>query len=135
MSDLKSVVNTACTDIEAVTTALSKIRYKGTLSEKSYEFFELLPNLSVQIADIRGVVDARDSALSALAAFPSQINPDNRATFLLSGVAVPFRQGRLLLAQSYMASTWVVYDTLSKIAGILLCTDERAKDTAKPVKL
>lgn len=135
MSDLKNEINTACTDLEAVTTTLSKIRHKGTLSERSYEFFELLPNLSVQIADMRGLVDARDSALSVLAAFPSQANPDDRSTFLLNGIAVPFRQGRLLLLQGYMASTWVVYDTLSKIGGILLCTDERAKDRAKPVKL
>jgi hypothetical protein len=135
MSDLKSEISRACTDLEAVTTALSKIRHKGTLAEKSYEFFELLPSLSAQIAEMRGVVDARDSALSALVAFPSQINPDDPATFLLSGVALPFRQGRLLLVQSYLASSLVVYDTLSKIGGVLLCTDERAKNMGKPVKL
>ena len=62
MSDLKSQISKACTDLEAVTTALSKIRHKGTLAEKSYEFFELLPSLSAQMAEMRGVVDARDSA-------------------------------------------------------------------------
>jgi hypothetical protein len=135
MSDLRSEISAACSDLEAVTTALSKIRHKGTLSQESYQFFELLPTFSAQTADIRGLLDARDSALSALASFPDQINPDDRSTFLLSGVAIPFRHGRLLLVQSYMASTWVVYDTLTKIGGTLFCTDERAKNTAKPVKL
>ena len=135
MSDIRTDISAACADLDAVTEALAAIRAKGSLSADSYEFFDRLRTYSTQLAEIRNLVDARDVAFAALNAFPGQVNPDNPATFLYNNLAMPFWQGRLLLAQSYVGTSWTIYDCISKIAGVLICTDKSAKNPAKPVKL
>jgi len=135
MNDIRAAISTACADLDAITETLAIVRAKGTLSAESYDFFDRLRSYSIQLAEILNLVDARDAALAALTSFPGQINPDDPATFFFNGVPVPFWQGRLLLLQSYMAACWAVYDCISKIAGILICTDRSAKNLAKPVKL
>lgn len=135
MSDLRANIAAACADLDAVTGSLAAVRAKGTLSPNSYDFFDRVRSYSRQLAEIRNLVDARDAALAAVSSFPTKVNPEDPATFLYNGIAVPFWQGRLLLMQSYMGTCWSIYDNLSKVAGILICTDKAAKNLARPVKL
>jgi hypothetical protein len=135
MSDLRADISAACADLDAVTGTLASIGAKRTFSSDSYDFFDRLRAYSAQLAESRNLIDARDAALAAVNSFPSQVNPDNPATLLYNGIAVPFWQGRLLLMQSYMGTCWAIYDNLSKVAGILICTDKSARNPTKPVKL
>jgi hypothetical protein len=135
MSDIRQDISAACTDLDAVTEALAAVEAKRSLSAQSYEFFKQVRNQSVQLGEIGNLIDARDTALAALNSFPAQKSPDNPALFVYNGISVPFWQGRLLLLQSYMGASWAIYDSITKIAGLLICTDGRAKNLAKPVKL
>jgi len=67
--------------------------------------------------------------------FPSLQSKPNPAKFMYQGVEVTFKQGRFLVLQSYLATTWALYDAVSKIAGVLCCVDELAKNRAIPIKL
>lgn len=135
MSDIRKDLSAACADLDAVTEALAAVEAKGSLATQSYEFFKQVRGHSIQLGEIRNLIEARETALVALKSFPTQKNPDNPATFLYNGISVPFWQGRLLLLQSYVGACWAAYDTIAKIAGILICTDKSAKNLAKPVKL
>ncbi len=135
MSDIRQDITAACADLDAVTEALAAVEAKGSLPTQSYEVFKQVRNHSIQLGEIHNLIEARDAALAALKSFPTQKNPDNPATYLYNGISMPFWQGRLLLLQSYMAASWTVYDRISKIGGLLICTDGRAKNLAKPVKL
>jgi hypothetical protein len=135
MSDIRQDISAACVDLDAVTDALAPMEAQGSLPARSYEFFKQVRNHSIQLGEIRNLIEARETALAALKSFPGQKNPDNPATFLYNGIPVPFWQGRLLLLQSYMGTCWAAYDTISKVAGVLICTDKSAKNLAKPIKL
>jgi hypothetical protein len=134
MNDIRADISAACADLDAVTEALAAVRAKGTLSADSYVFFDRLRSYSTQLAEVQSLIDARDAAFAALNSFPGQLNPENPARFLYNGVSVPFWQGRMLLLQSYMATCWAIYDSISKITGVLICTDKNAKNP-KPTKL
>lgn len=135
MTDIREDISAGCADLDAVTEALAAIEATGSLSAASYEFFKQVRNQSIQLGEIRNLIAARDTALAALNSFPAQKSPDNPTLFVYNGISLPFWQGRLLLLQSYMGACWAVYDSIAKIAGLLICTDGRAKNLAKPVKL
>jgi hypothetical protein len=131
---LENAIQVACVDLTWIYETLARIRTSGTLSDESYRFFELSAELTVQLQHARDMLSVRDVALAAAQTFPTRVGsaPDR---FLFSGVEVTFKQGRFLLFQNYLATTWALYDSLAKVSGILCCVDERAKKSSKPIKL
>src|SRR6266508_3559046 len=91
--------------------------------------------LAAQLEDAKGLLPVREVALAVAKAYPAQVSSPHSDKFMYNGVEVTFKQGRYLVLQSYLATTWALYDALAKVAGVLCCVDERSKNTAKPVRL
>ena len=137
MSTLKLEValEQACKDLSWVQTAVASVRAAGTLSSQSYAFFESSLGLATELEHAKNMLPVRDIALQAAKAFPRLVSPRTPDKFLFNGAEVTFKQGRYLLLQNYLATTWAIYDVLAKVAGVLCCTDGLAKNLTKPVKL
>ncbi len=132
---LKQAIEEACRDLDWITEAVATTLPTGTLSKESYEFFQRSSRLSLQVRHSKELLPVRDAALTALLGFPDQVSAASPGLFLYNGLDVTFKVGRFLLFQNYCVTTWALYDTLAKVAGLLCCTDEVAKNSAKPVKL
>jgi hypothetical protein len=132
---LENAIQQACKDLDWIHEAVAKVRSSGTLSEESYKFFEMSFGLSTQLAHAKDLLLVRDIAFAAVKALPASVSRSSPNRFLLNGAEVTFKQGRYLLFQNYLATTWALYDAISKVAGILCCIDERSKNITKPVKL
>src|ERR1017187_3851165 len=120
---LETAIDLACKDLAWVTEALANIGPGGTLSAESNSFFQMSGDLTVQLEHANGLLQVRESALRALREFP---NLNFRATpgaFLYQNLDVSYKNGGHLLLQNYVITTWSVYDTLTKVAGILCCTE------------
>lgn len=134
-NNLKTAIEQACSDLTWINEALAKIGSAGTLSEESNAFFQLSSNLANQLEQAKGLLPVRGAALKALLAFPSQASTATPGQFLYNGMDIAFKHGRYLLFQNYAVTTWALYDTLAKVAGVLCCNDELSKNPKKPVKL
>lgn len=132
---LENAIDQACKDLTWIVEAVAQVRASGTLSEESYSFFEMSSTLATQLEHAKALLPVREVALAAAKAFPKQVSPARPNRFLYHGVEVTFKQGRYLVLQCYITTTWALYDALAKVAGILCCIDERSKNNAKPVKL
>jgi hypothetical protein len=134
-SHLKTAIEQACSDLIWINEAVAKIGSAGTLSRESNEFFNMSPQLAVQLEHAKGLLPVRDAALTALLAFPKQLSIASPGLFLYNGLDVPFKLGRYLLFQNYAVTTWALYDSLAKVAGLLSCNDKLSKNPVKPIKL
>lgn len=132
---LQTALDQACNDLSWVQTAVAGVRLAGTLSEQSYAFFESSFRLAAELEHAKNMLPVRGIALQAAKAFPTQVSPRSPDKFLFNGADVTFKQGRYLLLQNYLATTWAIYDVLAKVAGVLCCTDGLSKNPSKPVKL
>jgi hypothetical protein len=134
-NNLKTAIEQACSDLTWINESLAKIGSAGTLSNDSNAFFNLSSGLAVQLEQAKSLLLVRDTALKALRAFPGQPSTTSVGQFLYNGIDVQFKLGRFLFCQNYAATTWALYDTLSKISGVLCCNDDYSKNLTKPVKL
>jgi len=132
---LENAMDQACKDLTWIVEAVAQVRASGTLSEESYSFFELSSTLAAQLEHAKALLPVREVALTAAKTFPNQVSAARPDRFLYNGVEVTFKQGRYLVVQGYITTTWALYDALAKVAGVLCCVDERSKNNAKPVKL
>lgn len=132
---LDTAIRQASEDLRWIGDAIAKIGPSGTLSKDSNEFFKLSLQLVLQLEQARGLLPVRETALRALLAFPTQISKTSPNLFLYNGIDVTFKLGRYLLFQNYAVTTWALYDTLSKVSGVLCGYDELSKNTVKPAKL
>src|ERR1035441_2142080 len=73
-SHLKTAIEQACSDLIWINEAVAKIGSAGTLSRESNEFFNMSPQLAVQLEHAKGLLPVRDAALTALLAFPKQLS-------------------------------------------------------------
>lgn len=125
----------ACEDLQWITEAFAKIGSKGTLSQESKSFFQLSSGFHVQLEHAKELIPIRNVALQAVKAFPNQVSAKNPGLFVYNGQEVTFKTGRFLSLQNYAVTTWALYDSLSKVAGILCSIDELSKNATKPMKL
>ena len=133
--NLDNAIDRATNDFTWIIEAVARVRSSGTLSDQSYSFFEMSSSLAAQLEHACALLPLRNVALAAAKSFPTRISANRPDRFRYNDIDVTFKQGRFLSLQSYVATTWALYDTLSKVAGVLCCTDERSKNNAKPVKL
>ena len=133
--NLEDSITRAGDDLRFIIAVSARISRPGTLLHKSYNFFDLSLDLSRQLEQAAELIAVRDVALNAARAFPRQASPINPGKFMYNEVEVGFKQGRYLVLQSYLATTWALYDSISKIAGVLCCLDDRAKNPTIPMKL
>ncbi len=133
--NLKTAIEQACSDLVWINEAVARIGSAGTLSRASNDFFQMSPHLATQLEHAEGLLLVRDAALAALLAFPKQCSTASPGLFLYNGLDVTFKLGRYLLFQNYAVTTWALYDSLAKVAGLLCCNDEFSKNPQKPVKL
>jgi hypothetical protein len=133
--NLKAAIEHACSDLIWINEAVAKIGSAGTLSRESNDFFQMSPNLALQLDHAKGLLPVRDAALTALLAFPKQISTASTGQFLYNGLDVTYKIGRYLLFQNYSVTTWALYDSITKVAGLLCCIDKHAKNPTKPIKL
>lgn len=134
-SVLETAIDHACKELTWISEALAKTGPNRTLSQESYSFFGLSSTLANHLEHARALLPVRDVAWKAVSAYPNQISGTTKGKFLYHGVDVMFKEGRFLVLQNYVATTWALYDALTKVAGILCCTDESAKNKQVPVKL
>lgn len=132
---LESAIDSACTDLNWISQAIAKVGSTRTLSQESYNFFELSDLLADQLEHAKALVSVREIALNAVIAFPTQVSSTSSGRFSYHGADVMFKQGRYLVLQNYATTTWALYDALAKVAGILCCSDEFARNKQVPVKL
>src|SRR6266508_2163103 len=83
--------------------------------------------LAAQLEDAKGLLPVREVALAVAKAYPAQVSSPHSDKFMYNGVEVTFKQGRYLVLQSYLATTWALYDALAKVALVLCCVDESSK--------
>jgi hypothetical protein len=124
-----------CNDLSEVGDASRASRTEGTLSDSSYDFYEECIGFEREVQDAKELIAVRDHALgviNTLTNFTDRTNPEN---IIFHGLSIPFWHARLLAIQSYCSTAWAVYDSLSKIAGKLICVDSKAKQRKKPFKL
>jgi len=134
-TNLKKAIEQACSDLVWINEAIAKIGSAGTLSRESNAYFQMSPQLAIQLEHAKGLLPVRDTALTALLAFPTQISTASPGQFLFNGLDVAFKHGRYPLFQNYSVTSWALYDILAKVAGLLCCNDELSKNPQKPVKL
>lgn len=131
---LTESINDAVTELNWISAATPRVR-PGSLSTKSNDFFDSAPEFVQQLEAAKLLLPVRDLALSALKSFPTSESTTTPGQFKYNNLHVSFTQGRYLLLQSYLATTWAFYDALSRTCGSLCCTEDRLKNAVKPVKL
>jgi len=112
-------IELAAKDLDWIIGCIAKIGPKGTLSKDSKDFFALSSQLRIDLENAKQLIPVREVALQSLFRFPiqkSHLTPD---LFIYNGLEVPFKMGRFLLFQNYTITTWALYDSLSKVIGIL----------------
>jgi hypothetical protein len=134
-TSIEEAIVQARSDLQYIADAVASTRASGTLGADSYKFFsESLP-LSAQLHHASDLLSVRAVALAAVQNLRSKTSPDDPTKFAYHDMRVSWKVGRYLTVQSYVATTWALYDSISKVAGILCCTDDKAKNHLKPVKL
>jgi len=108
ISNLKDGIDQARRDLAWVYDAVAQVRATGTLSEESYAFFESFSGLCRQLEDASGLLTLREMALSLAKSFPERRSPRSPDKYLYDTVEVTFQQGRYLLVQSYLSTTWAL---------------------------
>jgi len=107
----------------------------GTLNKSSYEFYEECGKWAKEVQDAKELIDVRQSALTMVKNLPNSLDSRNPQNVLFQGQSIPFYHARLLALQSYIATAWAIYDSVSKVAGRLVCVDSVAKNEGKSPKL
>ncbi len=115
----------------------SSLSYRsgGSLSEDSYNFYEKCITFGKEVQDAEELIDTRDYAIVIISNLTASIDSTNPDNVIFQGISMPFWHARLLALQSYCSTTWAIYDSLSKVAGKLICVDSVAKNEARPPKL
>jgi len=135
MSTIETAIDRASDDLRWISGAIASIGSAGTLSNESFDFFRMSSQLLPQLENAKSLLPVRDAALQALLAFPTQVSRTSPDLFLYNGIDVTFKIGRYLLFQNYAVTTWALYDTVSKVSGLLCGNDDLSKNFVKPAKL
>jgi hypothetical protein len=135
MSTLDTALKQASEDLRWVGDAIARVGPAGTLSKESNEFFQMGHQLAVQLEHAKALLPVREIAINSLLTFPSQDSKKSPGLFHFNGTDVTFKVGRYLLFQNYSVTSWALYDTISKVSGILCGNDELSKNLARPAKL
>lgn len=122
-------------DLYEVGNASRTSRGGGTLSASSYDFYEECIGFGNEVQDAKELIAVRDHAFGVINNLTSFTDTDNPDNIIFQGLSVPFWHARLFALQTYCSMTWAIYDSLSKVAGKLICVDSQATQRKKPFKL
>lgn len=132
---LENAIDVACNDLNTVLVYVEQIGAASTLGLKSATYFRQSAEQVKSLRDAKVLISLRALILHAVRTFPERVSSNTPGKYLYNDVEVTFKQGRFLLFQSYLVNTWAIYDLVVKVAGMICCTDEFAKNDAVPVRL
>ena len=120
---LKKIINNSIQKLQEIVNTLDAFS-SISLSQKSQDEIKSFDDIAISLKAIITLIDAREYNLSVLQNLCSQIvQNSNPESIYYQGMEVPFKIARLLGFQSYLSITWAICDSVTKLIGNFVCSD------------
>lgn len=83
----------------------------------------------------KGMIDARDAAMEYLVSADDEAGSSQDGLVAFGKNRIEFRHARLIGVEAYLSISWALADSITAVAGLVLCPAERGNNPARPAQL
>lgn len=129
-------LNQGSVDLEFVVNEISQLSGKN-IPTKTKDFYSGFLALSQELKKAANLILARESSSKQILSLSKPVRhcQENAENILCGDESLPYWHVRLSAFQAYVSCTWALYDTITKVCGLLILEDTYAKNPTFSHKL